>query len=631
VFDPYYKWLGIRPEHQPPDHYRLLGLDALESDRDVIQSAAERQMAHVQSFKIGPQSDLSQRILNEIAKAKVCLLNPETKSVYDRTLRQRLSPPPAQPPVAAAPIAHSPPPQRPAVKNPTSVVTASIDDLDAGVPRRTTVSDAEFAPALQHSTRTRTAQRHRRGPSTAVLLGSVGLSLAVLTAAAVFNRESLREQLPPGEASGAGDKGSATQAPVKPEPTNSAASMESSAVLPRVRARRTPTTLKPESSASSSASSSSANLSGQASSPPKPDSSLAKTPREEFMPLVGRARVPTPAAIQQTRKTIDEITTAVDLPDRGSRQPIPIPTRGAVGYVDVLTPAALSPLEFSVQASSDGKSWTVRDGKQAIAMLRYEENLTFAWETGASDQADSLRNALLIVHGDSEPVAVALRRAVEIASPTIELTNSIAKVPIQTSLWGLTPLDLRLEAIGIDRVVLDKRSPEDGKASHGDPAQLVLRDVLPKAAIELSLNGRSLLHVRLAPILETFDHKRRPWSNGTAKSLHESCSKEIDRCSDRIQFLTASIPQMESGISELKGNRANSLVIANAASSLNSAKVELNEQKKLLPVLEQRLRDSQSLLELSKEVHAEASVAFHVYFSVGKCDVAIVRASSKAD
>ena len=28
-FDPYYKWLGIPPEEQPPNHYRLLGIQDL--------------------------------------------------------------------------------------------------------------------------------------------------------------------------------------------------------------------------------------------------------------------------------------------------------------------------------------------------------------------------------------------------------------------------------------------------------------------------------------------------------------------------------------------------------------------------------------------------------------------------
>ena len=43
-FDPYHKWLGIAPKDQPPHHYRLLGIDAFEDDRDVIDSAANRVM-----------------------------------------------------------------------------------------------------------------------------------------------------------------------------------------------------------------------------------------------------------------------------------------------------------------------------------------------------------------------------------------------------------------------------------------------------------------------------------------------------------------------------------------------------------------------------------------------------------
>lgn len=41
-FDPYLKWLGIPPEHQPPNHYTLLGIPQFESDREVIQNAAYR-------------------------------------------------------------------------------------------------------------------------------------------------------------------------------------------------------------------------------------------------------------------------------------------------------------------------------------------------------------------------------------------------------------------------------------------------------------------------------------------------------------------------------------------------------------------------------------------------------------
>jgi len=85
-FDPYHRWLGIPPNQQPPNHYRLLGLDPLENDPDVIESAADRQMAHLRTFQIGPYAHLSQKLLNEVAAAKVCLLNPEKKAAYDKFL-----------------------------------------------------------------------------------------------------------------------------------------------------------------------------------------------------------------------------------------------------------------------------------------------------------------------------------------------------------------------------------------------------------------------------------------------------------------------------------------------------------------------------------------------------------------
>ena len=82
-FDPYLKWLGIRDPQRPPNHYRLLGLDPLEDDLDVIASAADRQMAHVRRFQHGEHLELSQQLLNELAAARVCLLNREKKLQYD--------------------------------------------------------------------------------------------------------------------------------------------------------------------------------------------------------------------------------------------------------------------------------------------------------------------------------------------------------------------------------------------------------------------------------------------------------------------------------------------------------------------------------------------------------------------
>jgi hypothetical protein len=98
-FDPYHKWLGIQPEEQPANYYRLLGLVLFEDDPDAIASAADQRMVHIRSFQGGKHANLSQKILNEIAAARICLLNSSKKAAYDQRLRGQLPPPP---PIAKA-------------------------------------------------------------------------------------------------------------------------------------------------------------------------------------------------------------------------------------------------------------------------------------------------------------------------------------------------------------------------------------------------------------------------------------------------------------------------------------------------------------------------------------------------
>ena len=90
AFDPYHKWLGISPKDQPPHYYRLLGIDLFEPDPDVIASAADQRMAHVRSFQTSKNSALSQKILNEISSARICLLNAGKKAGYDAKLREEI-------------------------------------------------------------------------------------------------------------------------------------------------------------------------------------------------------------------------------------------------------------------------------------------------------------------------------------------------------------------------------------------------------------------------------------------------------------------------------------------------------------------------------------------------------------
>lgn len=89
-FDPYHTWLGISPHEQPVHFYRLLGIGLFESDPAVIAGAADRQMAYVRSFQAGPRGAHTQKLLNELARARHSLLDAKERANYDAWLRQVL-------------------------------------------------------------------------------------------------------------------------------------------------------------------------------------------------------------------------------------------------------------------------------------------------------------------------------------------------------------------------------------------------------------------------------------------------------------------------------------------------------------------------------------------------------------
>src|SRR5689334_8038842 len=89
-FDPYYKWLGIAPDEQPASLYRLLGLRSFESDPDVIDTAADQRIRLLKTFQGGKNGPLSQKLLNEISRARQRLLDPTERAAYDAILREQL-------------------------------------------------------------------------------------------------------------------------------------------------------------------------------------------------------------------------------------------------------------------------------------------------------------------------------------------------------------------------------------------------------------------------------------------------------------------------------------------------------------------------------------------------------------
>lgn len=88
-FDPYWEWLGLEARGGAPDHYGLLGLERLESDRDLIARAAERALTRVRQSRPGAHAAEWGRLLDELSEAKKCLLSPVKKAAYDARLMGR--------------------------------------------------------------------------------------------------------------------------------------------------------------------------------------------------------------------------------------------------------------------------------------------------------------------------------------------------------------------------------------------------------------------------------------------------------------------------------------------------------------------------------------------------------------
>jgi hypothetical protein len=86
-FDAYQRWLGIPPEQQPPTYYRLLDIAKFEADPQTIAAAAESIMDRLHDLSTGEHIDETQRLLNEVASARRCLLDESKRAAYDHQLR----------------------------------------------------------------------------------------------------------------------------------------------------------------------------------------------------------------------------------------------------------------------------------------------------------------------------------------------------------------------------------------------------------------------------------------------------------------------------------------------------------------------------------------------------------------
>lgn len=90
--DFYKEWLGIPEGPRPPDHYELLRLRRFEDDTDKIRAHYKKLNAHVRKYATGQYINESQDMLNELAKAMLCLTDAGRKRDYDESLGREFPP-----------------------------------------------------------------------------------------------------------------------------------------------------------------------------------------------------------------------------------------------------------------------------------------------------------------------------------------------------------------------------------------------------------------------------------------------------------------------------------------------------------------------------------------------------------
>jgi hypothetical protein len=84
--DFYKEWLGIPEGPRPPNHYELLRVKQFEDDPEKIRAHYKKLNGHVRKYATGQYSVQSQDMLNELAKAMLCLTDSERKREYDESM-----------------------------------------------------------------------------------------------------------------------------------------------------------------------------------------------------------------------------------------------------------------------------------------------------------------------------------------------------------------------------------------------------------------------------------------------------------------------------------------------------------------------------------------------------------------
>ncbi len=89
TLDVYRDWLKITDTTRPLNHYQLLRLKMFEDNTAKVREHYRAMNTHVRKYAAGEFAKQSQQLLNELAKAMLCLTDAERKGEYDAAMGRK--------------------------------------------------------------------------------------------------------------------------------------------------------------------------------------------------------------------------------------------------------------------------------------------------------------------------------------------------------------------------------------------------------------------------------------------------------------------------------------------------------------------------------------------------------------
>lgn len=89
TLDVYRDWLKISEAARPLNHYQLLRLKVFEDNTAKVREHYRAMNAHVRKYAAGEFATQSQELLNELARAMLCLTDASRKGEYDASLGRK--------------------------------------------------------------------------------------------------------------------------------------------------------------------------------------------------------------------------------------------------------------------------------------------------------------------------------------------------------------------------------------------------------------------------------------------------------------------------------------------------------------------------------------------------------------